>query len=95
MKTTRINNLKYAVAPMALGLAMISTPSFAQAADAASADAEGSIVVTGSRIARPDLESNSPISIITGQQLQDQGVVNVEQALNLLPQVQPDCHWPH
>ena len=89
MKTTRINNLKYAVAPMALGLAMISTPSFAQAADAASADAEGSIVVTGSRIARPDLESNSPISIITGQQLQDQGVVNVEQALNLLPQVQP------
>ena len=30
VKNTRISNLKYAAAPLALGLALISTPSFAQ-----------------------------------------------------------------
>lgn len=94
MKTTRISSLKYTVAPLALGLALISTPSFAQdAADAAASAVEeeegNGIVVTGSRIARPDLESNSPISVVTGQALQDQGAVNVEEALNQLPQVTP------
>ena len=57
------------------------------AADAT--EAENSIVVTGSRLARPDLKSNSPISVVTGESLQDQGTVNVEEALNQLPQVTP------
>jgi iron complex outermembrane recepter protein len=89
VKNTRISKFKYAAAPMALGLALISTPSFAQDAPAEEAAAGESIIVTGSRIARPDLTSNSPISVVTGQQLQDRGVVNIEQALNVLPQIQP------
>src|SRR5688572_3030417 len=47
------------------------------------------VVVTGSRIARPDLQSNSPISIITEEFFQQKGSVNVEEVLNQLPQVVP------
>ncbi len=88
MKKNYITSLRFASAPLALSLALISTQSYAQTASTEEDSAEA-IVVTGSRIARPDLTSNSPISVVTGQQLQDQGIVNVEQALNLLPQVQP------
>jgi iron complex outermembrane recepter protein len=89
VKKTYNNNLKYAAAPMVLAFALLSVPAYAQDRPAdEEADAEA-IIVTGSRIARPDLTSNSPISVVTGQQLQDQGVVNVEQALNVLPQIQP------
>lgn len=63
----------------------------AQTDDAAAdvIDDANTTVVTGSRIARPDLTSNSPISVVTGESLQDQGTVNVEEALNQLPQVTP------
>jgi iron complex outermembrane recepter protein len=94
MKTQSIfsrSRLSASVAPVVLGLAMISMPAFAQtapAADDAAADAEP-IIVTGSRIARPDLTSNSPISVVTGEILQDKGVVNIEDALNDLPQIVP------
>jgi iron complex outermembrane recepter protein len=88
VKKLYLSNLRFAAAPLALSLALISTPSFAQDAEDA-ADAAEPIIVTGSRIARPDLESNSPISVVSGQLLQDQGAVNVEEALNQLPQVTP------
>ena len=39
----------------------LTTPAFAQTADDAD---EGTIVVTGSRIARPDLQQASPIAIV-------------------------------
>lgn len=80
------------VAMFAVTTAMITAEqAVAQANDAAQESTESSsaIVVTGSRISRPDLTSNSPISVVTGQDLQDQGVVNVEEALNQLPQVTP------
>jgi iron complex outermembrane recepter protein len=77
--------LAVATAAMSANQAIAQTESSA----AAESESENSIVVTGSRIARPDLESNSPISVVTGQSLQDQGTVNVEEALNQLPQVTP------
>lgn len=90
MKMTRLNKFKYAAAPLALGLALISSPSFAQDSDDGEEAGEGKpIVVTGSLIARPDLTSNSPISVVSGEVLEDQGAVNVEEALNQLPQVTP------
>lgn len=79
-------------AMLAIAAATISNgQAVAQVADGAAALDEESvpIIVTGSRIARPDLKSNSPISVVTGQALQDQGAVNVEEALNQLPQVTP------
>jgi iron complex outermembrane recepter protein len=91
VKMTRLSKFKYAAAPLALGLALISAPSFAQDSTDEGADEGESkpIVVTGSLIARPDLTSNSPITVVSGEALQDQGAVNVEEALNQLPQVTP------
>ncbi|MBM6576608.1 TonB-dependent receptor [Microvirga sp. SRT01] len=58
-------------------------------ADAAEsvADQGGEIVVTGSRIRRPDLESASPIAVVDSQQIQSQGIVNTQDLLQKLPQV--------
>ena len=47
------------------------------------------MVVTGSRIPRADLVANSPVSVVSGQELTLSGTVNVEQLLNTLPQVVP------
>lgn len=47
------------------------------------------VVVTGSRIRRTDLESASPISIVSEEFFKQKGTVNVEEVLNLLPQVVP------
>ena len=49
----------------------------------------GEIIVTGSRIARPNLESNSPIAVVTGEQLTQQADVTLETYLNTLPQANP------
>jgi len=47
------------------------------------------IVVTGSRIARPNLTSNSPIAVVTGEQTVEQGDITLETYLNTLPQANP------
>ena len=52
------------------------------AADSGSNDA---IVVTGSRIRRPNLESNVPVTSVTAEDLTSQGDVNIGDALNDLP----------
>jgi len=49
----------------------------------------GEIMVTGSRIARPDLSSNSPITVVSADTFRQQGQVNVELVLNQLPQIGP------
>jgi len=89
VKNTRISNLKYAAAPLALGLALISTPSFAQDAAADEEVASESIIVTGSRIARPDLEAPSPVTTVSSEQFDLTGTVTVETLLNELPQLIP------
>ncbi|HEY5711659.1 MAG TPA: hypothetical protein VIT38_07170, partial [Allosphingosinicella sp.] len=53
---------------------------------AAEPESSGSnILVTGSRIRRPNLESNVPITSVTAEDLTAQGDVNVGDALNDLP----------
>lgn len=49
----------------------------------------GDIVVTGSRIAVPNLLSNSPINTTDSQELALQGTVNVEDSLVEIPQATP------
>ena len=44
------------------------------------------IIVTGSRIARPDLEASSPVAVITGDALKATNAVNVENLLQQNPQ---------
>jgi len=72
----------------------VATPALAQDNDAAASAAApdqtaegGSIVVTGSRIRRPNLESTVPITSITGESIIQGGDTNVGEALNQLPQL--------
>jgi len=53
---------------------------------------DDAIVVTGTRIRRPDLASNSPITSVTDQEIKYQGAVNVENVLNRLPQFTADAN---
>jgi iron complex outermembrane recepter protein len=45
------------------------------------------VVITGSRIAQPALESVSPITAVSAELFQARGVTNVEDLLNTLPQM--------
>src|SRR5689334_20394503 len=53
----------------------------------APAESKPDVVVTGSRIRRPNLESTVPITSLAGEQLLEQGRLNVGDALNDLPQL--------
>lgn len=77
--------LSAGVASAVLGLAMISTPAFAQDA-AAEEVVEDAIVVTGSRIGRPDLEASSPVTVVSADQLKISGTTDAEVFLRDLPQ---------
>lgn len=48
------------------------------------------IVVTGTRIQRPNTVSAAPITSVTMNDIRSQGALNVEEVLNRLPQVAPD-----
>ncbi|WP_194953417.1 TonB-dependent receptor plug domain-containing protein, partial [Sphingopyxis solisilvae] len=54
---------------------------------ATEAAASGTIVVTGSRIRRPNLESTVPITSIAGESFLKQGQTNIGDTLNDLPQL--------
>jgi outer membrane receptor protein involved in Fe transport len=48
------------------------------------------VVVTGSRIATPNLDSISPVTAITSEEIKSTGVTKIEDLLNSLPQVTAD-----
>ena len=52
----------------------------------AGAPAEGTIVITGSRIARPNFDTAQPSTVLTSQAIDQRGLVNAADALNELPQ---------
>lgn len=66
---------------------MFAAPAFAQ--DTASAEEPESIVITGSRIARPNMEANSPIAVVTGAETTANADITLDTFLNTLPQVNP------
>ena len=76
-----------------VGLAALafSAPAYAQDAtetiDAPAA--EGAIVVTGSRIANPNLEQASPVSVVTAEELGLQQTNTVEESLRQIPGMVP------
>ncbi|GAA4643166.1 TonB-dependent receptor [Pontixanthobacter gangjinensis] len=73
--------------------AMIATPAMAQDAGAtadAAADADdGFIVVTGSRIAKRNVDTAAPVAVVGAEEFELSGTVNVENVINTLPQVVP------
>jgi len=69
-----------------------SAPAFGQTADAPPADpvvAQGEdgneILVTGSRIRRQDIAGVGPATVVSAEQIENTGIVNVETLLQRLP----------
>ncbi|MBL8649214.1 MAG: TonB-dependent receptor [Sphingopyxis sp.] len=87
MKKTQFSMLKLGAAPLVLSVALASAPAYAQ--DAADDEGEAMIVVTGSRIARPNLDSNSPVAVVSGDATVENADVTLDTFLNTLPQVNP------
>ncbi|WP_231478148.1 TonB-dependent receptor domain-containing protein [Sphingomonas sp. UNC305MFCol5.2] len=80
---------------------MFAAPAMAQEADtptsAAAAQDEnagevqsGDIIVTGSRITRPNMTAAAPITSVTSESIRAQAAVNIEEVLNRIPQIAPD-----
>ncbi|PZT90630.1 MAG: TonB-dependent receptor [Citromicrobium sp.] len=90
---------KASAAPAVLGLALVAQPVLAQDEDEAGVGpAEGvqgdelgtsteAIVVTGSRLRQPNLESASPVTVVTSAEVTQTGTTRVEDLVNSLPQV--------
>ena len=58
-------------------------------AEAPEADS-GEVVVTGSRITRPNAAAASPITSVTSESIRAQAAVNIEEVLNRIPSIAPD-----
>ena len=73
--------------------AVFAAPAYAQDANVSGGAEETTeatgIIVTGSRIQRTDLNSTSPVTLVSPEEFRLTGAVNVEQVLNTLPQVLP------
>lgn len=70
------------------GVLTMAAPSFAQEAnpsDDESATEIGEIVVTGSRIRRPDLASSSPLTVVSSELIDEKGFANLADAINEQP----------
>jgi len=78
------------LASAGIGAFALTAPVQAQEDGADAADANQAIVVTGSRIARKDYSSNSPIVTVSQDLLQNSSTSAVEQNLNKLPQFTPE-----
>lgn len=77
MNGTYLSRLKIGAAPVVLGIALFSTPVVAQDNGPAGIDNGAIIVVTGSRIARPELEVASPIVAVTAEAIENTGQTNL------------------
>lgn len=70
------------------GMALFAAPAMAQDQDDAAQQGAGSeIVVTGSRIARPDLQASTPVAVVTAERIQQTGASNIQDVLATLPAV--------
>jgi len=69
----------------------VPDPATSAAPDAAASDQPTSdVVVTGSRIRSPDATSVSPVSTISGEEVQQRGATRIEDLINTLPQAYAD-----
>jgi len=81
----KLTSFKFGTASVALGIALVAAPAVAQDQPAEGSDeatsTENFIVVTGSRIASPTVESASPLQIVDSQAIDDGGITNVQELL--------------
>jgi iron complex outermembrane recepter protein len=85
VKKTQFAKLKMGAAPLVLGVALVSAPAFAQ--DAEEGTEESEIVVTGSLIRNPNLESSSPVTVIGADEVALRQTNTAEQILRETPGV--------
>ncbi len=85
-KSGRVRTSLLAVTALS-GFALTGQPAIAQDDGDAVDD---TIIVTGSRIPRADLQASSPISVVNQQDITLSGSVLVEDFLNELPQIAPE-----
>lgn len=77
----KISNGFTGASALALVLCALPSPLLAQAADEEAASGDSEIVVTGSRIARPELDFANPIVAVTAAEIERTGTVNVSDVL--------------
>lgn len=82
----KLTSFKFGSASVALGIALAAAPAFAQdSAEAEPTDAAEEsgdfIVVTGSRIASPTVESAAPLQIVDAEAIDDGGITNIQELL--------------
>jgi iron complex outermembrane receptor protein len=70
-----------------LAVAAILAAAGSQSAMAAEDEALSEVVITGSRISRPELGSTTPITVVGAAEIQASGDVNIADVLRTLPQV--------
>jgi iron complex outermembrane recepter protein len=71
--------------PVAVALAISGQSAYAQEQDSAAADNLDEVVVTGSRIARPELESPAPIASLSADDLLSVGQTDAEDVIRYTP----------
>lgn len=81
--------LKGSAASFALGVALLSAPALAQQGTAEATAPADTIIVTGTRIARPNLDSSSPVSVVGSEEVELRAATNAEQFLRELPGIVP------
>ncbi|SEH16620.1 TonB-dependent Receptor Plug Domain [Sphingopyxis sp. YR583] len=89
MKKIIDSKLRLGAAPLVLGLALVSTPAFAQDAAEEGASSQPEIVVTGTLIRRPDLTISSPVTVVGTEEIQYKQPNTAEDLLRDLPSVRP------
>ncbi len=84
--TTQLRTLLLCSAVM---LGSAAAPAMAQdvVSDAPAAEEDGEVVITGSRIRSPNLESVSPVTTVSSEEFAVRGTVRTEDLVNQLPQV--------
>lgn len=70
-------------------LLALSTGALAQQA-ASNSETLSEIIVTGTRISRPNQKAAAPIQSVTAAEIQAQAAVNIEEVMNRMPQIAPD-----
>lgn len=88
-QTNTLSILRATAAPLVLGLALLSSPVFAQSSAPAddAEEAGDEIFVTGSRLPQPNLQGAIPVTTVTGEDVKSAGITRIEDLLNRLPQV--------
>src|SRR3546814_2665416 len=76
VKKTHFSKRKLSVAPIGLGVALVSAPAFAQdaPADEGATSTDDTIVVTGSILRRTNTEAPSPVTVLSSETLQERGI---------------------